>query len=160
MVITVNLWTLTTHIYNVISLWPVAFPRNLFLLFSEAAVRRFSSKQVLIWNRWNLEQVQFCNINRKTSVWKSCFNKLQKLLINFISTSSQKRLQHMWLLWKLRNCYKQLFLWTTSYSCFCQFEKVTVYGWASGDLLFLIKNKIVSTEKVCRSGQSMLFTYC
>ena len=128
--------------------------KSFFIIF------RSSRTQIFFKTGVNLKQVKFCYINRKTSVWKSCFNKLQKLLINFISTSSQKRLQHMWLLWKLRNCYKQLFLWTTSYSCFCQFEKVTVHGWASGDLLFLIRNKIVSTEKVCRSGQSMLFTYC
>ena len=61
------------------------------------------------------------------------------------------------------NCYEQLFLWNTSSGCFCQYDKVTVQWWtASADLFFLIKNKIyvmVSTTKVCKSGQSMLFTH-
>ena len=42
---------------------------------------------------------------------------------NFISTLSQKRLQHMWFLWKLWNFYEHLFLWNTSVDCLCQFDK-------------------------------------
>ena len=101
-----------------------------FLLFSEAGV------------------IENCAIHRKTSMLKSLFN--------FISTSSQKGLQHRLFLWKLWNFYEQLFLWNTSGGCSCQFDKVTVQWWtsASANLLFLIKNKIcgiVSTKKVCRS---------
>ena len=60
------------------------------------------------------------------------------------------------------NFYEQLFLWNTSGGCFCQFDNLTVQCWVSADLLFLIKNKMhgmVSTNKVCRSGQSILFTH-
>ena len=41
---------------------------------------------------------KFCNIHRKTSVLESLFNKVAGLMAcNFISTTSQKRLQHRWL---------------------------------------------------------------
>ena len=49
------------------------------------------------------------------------------------------------------------FLYKTSGSCFFQFDKATVQYQASADLLFLIKNTMVSTKKVCRSVQSMLY---
>ena len=46
--ITANLWPLTAHICHVMIIVTGGFSRNLFLLFSEAAVCKCSSKQVLL----------------------------------------------------------------------------------------------------------------
>ena len=51
----------------------------------------------------------------------------------------------------MQNFYEKLFLRNTPGGCFCHFDKVTVQWWASGYLLFLIKNKIcamVSTKNI------------
>ena len=45
--ITANLWPLTAHVYDVMIIVTVTFPRNLFLLFLEEAAGRCSSKEVL-----------------------------------------------------------------------------------------------------------------
>ena len=56
--------------------------------------------------------------------------------------------------------FTKSFLWNTSGGCFCQPDKVTVRYWAFADLS-LIKEQcgMVSTKKICRSGQRMSFLY-
>ena len=46
--ITAKLWLLASHIYHVMIIVTSSFSKKSFLLFSEAAVRRCSSKQVLL----------------------------------------------------------------------------------------------------------------
>ena len=138
---------LTAHIYYVMIIVTGGFSKKSFLIIFRTSRTQMFFKTGVIRN---------FAIDRKTSMLESLFN--------FISTSSQEGLQHWWYLWKLWNFYEQLFLWKTSGGCSCQLDKVTVQWWtsASAGLLFLIKNKIfemASTKKVCRSGQSMLFTH-
>ena len=114
--------------------------QEIFFYFQKQPYVEMFFKTGVIWN--------FAILTRQHLCWSL-------MACNFISNSSQKRLPM-----KIAKSL-QFFLWNISSGCFCQFVRVTVQWWASVDLLFLIKNKIygmVPTKKVCRSGQSMLFT--
>ena len=119
----------------------------------------FSNKYSFFIFRSSRKQIFF-----KTGVIKNFAIFTGKYLCGslFLLVSSQKRLQHRCFPVNIAKFLGIPFLQNTSSGCFCQFDKVTVQRWASVDLLFLIKNKkcgMVSTKKVCRSGQSMLFTH-
>ena len=100
----------------------------------------------------------FAIFTGKHLCWSLFLIKLQALhkvagltAFNFISTSSQKRLQHRCFPVNIAKFLRAVFFIEHLRQSNC-----------SIDLLFLIKNKkcgMVSTRKVCRSGQSMLFTH-
>ena len=118
------------------------FSKKSFLLFSDAAICRYSSKRVL------LEILQYSQENSCVGV--SLFQPHLKR--DFNKEDSCEKCQIL---------QKALFVEHLQWLLF-QFDKVTVQWWASANLLFLNKNKIcgmVSTKNVCRSSQSMLFTH-
>ena len=126
----------------------------------------FSKKYVFIVFRNSLMQMFF-----KTVVARNCAMFTGKHLCwslfliknNLNSTFSQRRLQHRWFL-SCENCeiFTNTFFMEYLQWLFLSVWYKTIQWWASADLLFLIKNIIcgmVSTKKVCRSGQSMLCTH-
>ena len=101
--LTTNLWPLTAYIYHVISWWQVAFPRNLSLSFSEAAVCRCSSKQVL------LEILQYSQENICVGV---SFNKVVGLRPATLFQPDTKRDFNTGVfLWKLQTPFFKEHLW-------------------------------------------------
>ena len=66
--ITASLWLLTAHIYHVMIIVTGGFTRNLFLLsFGEAAVRSYSSKQVLLEiSQYSQENIYFDLVQKET----------------------------------------------------------------------------------------------
>ena len=151
---TANLWPLTTHIYHVmIFVTDSCSKKSFFIIIFRSSHMQMFFKTGIIRD--------FAIFIGKHLCWSLFLIKLQGSL-QLYSTSSKKRLEHRWFLWKLQTFYKQLLLWNTSGGCFCHIDNITVQWWASADLLFLIKNKIcgmLSTKKVCRSGQSMSFAH-
>ena len=140
--ITANLWPLTSLIHHVMIIVTSGISKKSFFII-------FRSSHALMFFKTGVIR-NFAIFIGKHQCWSLFLIKLQAFWV-FISTLSKKRLQH-----------KQFFLYNTSGGCFCQFEKVTVQWWASANLLLLIKAKIwrmVSTKKVFRSGQIMLFTH-
>ena len=132
------------------SLWPVAFPRNLFYYFQKQLYADVLQNSVIR---------NFAIFTGKHLFWRVFLIKLQALrpatLFNLVLKDTSTQVT------PVKSPYEQLFLWNTSGGCFCQFE-VTASWWASINPLFLIKNKIcwmVSTRKVCGSVQKLLFTH-
>ena len=129
------------------SLRPVTFPRNLFSLFSEAAVCRCSSKQVL------LEILQYLQC------WNLVLIKLQALCPAGMQRDfnlAPKETSTQVIPVKIPK-----FLGTAFFMEHRRWLLLSVWWWACADLM-LIKNKIcgmVYTKKGSKSVQRMFFTH-
>ena len=101
----------------VLIFWFVAFPRNLVLLFSEAAAHRSSSKQVL------LEILQYSEENMCWNLFLlSCRPCGLELYFNQVPKETSTQVISV----KIAKFSRTAFLWNTSGGWFCQFDKVTV----------------------------------
>ena len=111
--ITTNLLPLAAYIYHVMIIVTSGFSRKSFLLFSEAAVGRCFSKQLL------LEMLQYSQEN----VLEFLFDKIAGLTAlqpdSFISISSQIRLQH--------NCSPENIAKFLQNSSFCRTSLVAAF---------------------------------
>ena len=87
--ITTNFWPLTAHIYHVMIIVTSGFSNKSFFII----IFRSSRMQMFFKNKcyW-----KFCNIHRKISLCWSLFLIKFQTACDFVSTLSQKRLQHRW----------------------------------------------------------------
>ena len=135
------------------SLWLVVFPRNLLIIILRNSRTQVFFKAGVIRNFAIFTGKHLC-----WSLFLMCRPYSLQLYFNLVPKETSTKVIPVKIVMFLRTA----FLWNTSDGGFCQFEKVTIHGWASGDLLFLIRNKIcgmVSTKIFLGSGQSMLFTH-
>ena len=101
----------------VLIFWFVAFPRNLVLLFWEAATHRSSSKQVL------LEILQYSQENMCWNLFLlSCRPCGLELYFNVVPKETSTQVISV----KIAKFSWTAFLWNTSGGWLCQFDKVTV----------------------------------
>ena len=153
--VTANLWPLTVHIYHVMIIVAGVFSKKSFFTI----ILRSSGMQVFF------KTGVIRNFAIFTGKHSCCSLFLIKLQVLWSATLFQPHSERDFstgvLLWKLQNFYEHLLiehlLWLL-----LSVWKSNVQLWTSANHLFLIKNKIcgvVSTEKVCRSGQIMLFTH-
>ena len=183
--ISANLWPLIAYIYQVMIIVTGGFPKKTYFIiifrssrtqifFKTGVVRSFEivAEKRLCWSLFffSLRPATLLQTLPKGDFNTGGFSRVKtakllrpnglQLYLNLVpkETSTQVTSGE----WKLRNFYEQHFLWNISGGCFCQFDKIAVQWWDFAHLLFFIKNKIcgmVSINKICRSGQSMLFTH-
>ena len=139
--ITANTWPLTTHIYHVMIMVTGGFSKKSFLLiFSEAALRRCSSKQVLLEiSQYSQENIMACN---------------------FISTSSQKRLQHRFFPVNIaKNFMDSFFYRTPPVAAFVSLIKYWRFCFVYKGYLFLFILKNITKYILITEPSSLLTFY-
>ena len=153
--ITANLWPLTAHIYHIMIIVTGGFSKKSFF-----AIIFWSSRTQIFFKTGAIRN--FAKCTGKHLCWSLFLIKLQaglQLYFNLVPKETWTQVIPVKIAKFLRAAFS---FWNTSGGCFCQFDNLTVQCRVSADLLFLIKNKMhgmVSTNKVCRSGQSILFTH-